>query len=102
MSWLTDRLTRTGTGPYPATDLAAALGIPTNDPHLIARLAYATRLNRGHVRRYTALGLTIWQAETWATRAGLNPINVWPTWGTELPDPCCDNYDCTCTHQEAI
>lgn len=69
--------------PYDVAALARVLGINPADTH-----ALATRLGIGRrwVRRYRAAGLTERQADTWATRAGLHALDVWPTWGHDLEE----------------
>lgn len=76
----------TGTTPRPhsVAALAHELGI---DPADTARLARALGIGRRWIRRYRAVGLTDRQAEAWATRVGLHPLEVWPDWGdTELDE----------------
>ncbi len=85
MSWLSDRLSAGGaTRPFPVGPLAGRLGIRADDPELVARLAVRLDLNAGWVRRCRALGLTLAQADEWATRAGLHPAEVWASWMSDL------------------
>lgn len=83
MSWLTDRLaTSRWTRPYPLTPLAHALGL---DPHDTQALANAVGIHRSWIKRVRRLGLTEQQADHWATRAGLHPLDIWPRWAANLP-----------------
>lgn len=121
MSWLTDRLTATaGRRPYPLTSLAHALGIHPNNTQALAN---AVGIDRSWVKRVRHLGLTKTQADHWATRAGLHPLDVWPRWADDnLPPtglananrthcPAGHPYDrryndnrrrCSTCHQEAL
>jgi hypothetical protein len=50
------------------------------DPADTLGLSQAVGVGRRWVRRYRAAGLTERQADGWATRCGLHPLEVWPDW----------------------
>ena len=85
MSWLSDRLARCELRPYPVADLAPAAGLPRDVA--VAQLALALGFNRRTVGRYVHLGLDERQADRWATRLGVHPLEVWPDWGERPTTP---------------
>lgn len=85
MSWLDERLEAPrARRPFPVDALAVRLGIPRDDATLVARLALRLDMDAGWVHRCRRLGLTLGQADEWATRVGLHPANVWPAYAREL------------------
>ena len=79
---------------YPLEPLAAALRIDLGQvgghrhdtDQLTGMALLAARIGVGHrtATRARQHGLTDRQADHWATRVGLHPSMVWPTWSTNL------------------
>lgn len=69
--------------PYELSWLALALGINPTDT---AALANTVDVGRRWIRRYRTWGLTATQADRWACRAGLHPLDVWPHWDLDTDD----------------
>lgn len=78
MSWLEEARSRSTLRPFAVAPLARRLGLEAADT---AALALRLGLNRGTVKRYRALGLTLGQADEWAYRVDLHPGSVWVHWG---------------------
>lgn len=85
LSWLTDRAQhRKAPRPYTVDALAVAIGLNPNDDRLTSQLVTELQLSRGWVLRCRTLGLTYWQADDWATRAGIHPTRAWPRFADDL------------------
>jgi hypothetical protein len=69
--------------PFAVADLARRLGI---NPADTKSLHLAVGITRRWIRRYRTCGLTARQADIWACRVGLHPLDIWPHWADLDPD----------------
>jgi len=67
--------------PFAVADLAKVIGVAVTDTRGLTQALGG--IDRRWVRRCRDSGLTERGADAWATRCGLHPLEVWPSWPDE-------------------